>query len=154
MSNRAGISGFLAPKVLWVGLLAAAGAAAAACGAAPGGPTGGAAYSGACTATGARGQLAFAPSRGRAGPAFVIAITAGPGDYDAQVNAVDSAGRYGPDARGTVHLDGSGRTGTLQTPDLQSPSGATLRYSGRWSCATFTNAAPVPEPSGGPSTPR
>jgi hypothetical protein len=125
----------------------------AACGGSGGSPAA-EKYAGDCTATGARGQLTFAPGRGQAGPAFLLSDTQGAGDYDAQVNAVDAQGRYGPDARGTVHLDASGRAGSLSTPDLQTADGETVHYGGAWRCASFTSVSRVPEPTGGPSTPR
>lgn len=106
-------------------------------------------YSGECTIIGGT-TFAFAPARGDAGPAFLIQTLNGPGDYDAQVNDVDAEGRYGPDARGTVHVEASERSGTIQTPDLQAISGAAVRFTGRWHCTSVKTAAPVPEPSGGP----
>ncbi len=111
-------------------------------------------YTGDCIQTGARGQFTFAPPRGEPGPAFLLSVTGGAGDYDAQVNAVDAQGRYGPDARGTVHLEADVRSGTLSTPDLKTAAGDTVRYEGGWRCASLTSVSPVPEPPGGPSTPR
>jgi len=100
------------------------------------------------------GNLIFAPARGEAGPAFLFKPARGPGDYDAQVNAVDAQGRYGPDARGTVHMDASQRSGTLSTPDLRTATGDTVRYAGAWQCATVQSSSPAAEPSGGPTSPR
>ena len=119
----------------------------------PGGAGSSVTYVGQCTDVGGA-SLVFAPARGEEGPAFVIQPSRGSSDYDAQVNAVDALGRYGPDARGTVHLDASLRTGTLMTPDLQTPAGATVRYQGAWRCGRVQSASPVTEPGRGPSTPR
>ena len=99
-------------------------------------------------------QLQFAPEPGTPGPAFVLLPVRGGGDYDVQVNAVDGLGRYGPDARGTLHLEDSGGRGTLMTPDLRLPSGDSVRYAGRWACTATATADGHPEPSGGLRTPR
>lgn len=125
-----------------------------ACGQASGAP-GRPDYAGRCLFLGAAAQeLQFAPRAGEPGPAFRLARLQGAGDYDAAVNAVDGSGRYGPDARGTVHAEASLRAGTLTTPDLKTPSGETVRYGGAWHCASVTTATPPPERPGGPPSPR
>ena len=132
-------------------------AALAACGGAGGqdGNTSGADSAGSCTTLLSEpGQLLFAPPAGTVGPAFRITALRGEGDYDVQVNAVDAEGRYGPDARGTVHLDGTRRSGTLTTPDLRLASGDSVRYAGRWHCVSSASQAPPSERPGGPQSPR
>lgn len=116
-------------------------------------PSGTASYTGTCTVDSA-GDLTYMPARGEAGPAFRLSGGRGAAGYDVQVNAVDASGRYGPDARGTVQLDASLRTGTLSTPDLQTAAGDSVIYWGRWTCASVVSVTPVPEPTGGPSSPR
>ena len=100
------------------------------------------------------GDITLTPPAGFVSPSFVLRAPHGAGTYDVQVNAVDAQGRYGPDARGTVTLDASGRAGTLSTPDLSLPSGDSVRFDGAWRCSDVQNITPPSERPGGPQSPR